>query len=205
MARLMLPVVSPDAPPTLARHFGWHRPMVEDASPDASACVARSKRDSRPTLSDLSPETQRSASRGLRNRQSAVKSSFFCEKWEAESSVSVAHGDITTGCESFYRLGYGRYIEWGRVVISSVGLSIYQLVPTRSIGLPKSIYRPCGLLRATTRPPWVFRSTDPATSVDRPRHFGRPTLPTRWTDFAAVHGWQLELPRSIFAGTCEMV
>ena len=121
MARLMLPIVSPDAPPTLARHFGWHRPMVEDASPDASACVARSKRDSRPTLSDLSPETQRSASRGLRNRQSAVKSSFFLRKvgsgvvriggtWRYNDRVRVV---LSTRVGSIYRMGSSRYIECG--------------------------------------------------------------------------------------------
>ena len=80
MARLTLLVVSPDAPPTLARHFGWRRPTLEVASPDASACVARNKRDSRPTLSDLSPDTRRSASRGFLKRQTAVEPSHFSRK-----------------------------------------------------------------------------------------------------------------------------
>lgn len=75
------------------------------------------------------------------------------------SPVSVAYVDITTGRGSFYRLWSGRYIEWGRVVISSVWWSIYRLVPTRSVGLPKSIYRLRDLLRATSRPPWRFRYT----------------------------------------------
>ena len=63
------------------------------------------------------------------------------------SPISVTHGDITTACGSIYRFGSSRYIEWGRGVISSVGWSIYRLVPTRSIGLSKSIYRPRDLLR----------------------------------------------------------
>ena len=94
MARLTLPVVSPDAPPTLARHLGWRRPTLEVASPDASACVARSKRDSRPTLSDLSPDTRRSASRGLHKRQSAVKSSHFSRK----VGIGVARIVLATFC-----------------------------------------------------------------------------------------------------------
>ena len=99
MAHLTLPVVSPDAPPTLARYFGWRRPTLEVASPDASACVARSKRDSRPTLSDLSPDTRRSDSRGLQKCRSAAKPSNYCEKWESESPVSPSRpsaGDLPT-------------------------------------------------------------------------------------------------------------
>ena len=147
MARLMLPVVSPDAPPTLARYFGWRRPTLEVASPDASACVAQSKRDFRPTLSALSPDTRRSDSRGLQKRQSAVKSSHFSRK-----------------------VGSG---------VARIALATF-----------------CG----QSPTPWRFRSTDPATSVDRPRHFGQPTLPTRSTDFVAAHGRHLELPRIVFAG-----
>ena len=86
------------------------------------------------------------------------------------SPVSVADIDITTGCGSFYRLGSGRYIGWGRVVISSVGWSIYQLVPTRSIGLPISIYRCRDLLRAITRPPWHSRRAGSGKSA---RRYGR--------------------------------
>ena len=67
--------------------------------------------------------------------------------------VSVAYVDITTWCGSLYRLGLGRYIDRGRVVISSVRWSIYRQVPTRSIGSPKSICQPHGLLRAITRLP----------------------------------------------------
>ena len=59
-------------------------------------------------------------------------------------------------------------------------------------------FRPRDLLRATSRLSCRFRYADSATSVDRPRHFARPTLPTRSTDFAAARGRQLELPRSIF-------
>ena len=158
MARLMLPVVSPDAPPTLARYFGWRRPTLEFASPDASACVARSNRDSRPTLSDLSPDTRRSASRGLHKRQSAVKSSHFSRK----VGSGVAHIALVTFC--------------GR--------------PPNPLG---GFGRPTWATRSTDwgylgRPTWAFRSTDPAISVDRPRHFARPTSPTRSTDFAAAHG-----------------
>ena len=41
------------------------------------------------------------------------------------------------------------------------------------------------------------RSADPQPSISRSNS---PTgWPTRWTDFADVLGWQLELPRSIFA------
>ena len=69
----------------------------------------------------------------------------------ATSPVSVVHVDITAGHGSFYRLGLGRYIRWCRVVISSVGRSIYRQMPTRSIGLPMSIYRHRDLLRAITR------------------------------------------------------
>ena len=107
--------------------------------------------------------------------------------------------DITTGCGSIYQLGSGRYIGWGRVVISSVGQPLYRLVSTRSIGLSMSIYRHCDLLRASSRPPWhcrwtdssdsvhrlsAPRSTDLGHSVDRLRHFGRPTWPAGSTDFA---------------------
>ena len=169
MVRLMLPVASPDAPPILARHFGWRRPMVEGASPDVSACVARRKRDSRPTLSDLSPDTRRSASRGLRNRQSAVKSSHFSRK-----------------------VGSG---------VACIALATFCGRPPNPLGF---FGRPTWATRSTDwgylgRPTRAFRSTDPAISVARPRHFARPTSPTRSTDFAAAHGWYLELPRIVFA------
>ena len=64
----------------------------------------------------------------------------FREKLEAESPVSVSDVDITTGFRSFYRFGVGRYIGWGRVVISSVRRSIYRQVSTRSIGLLMSFF-----------------------------------------------------------------
>ena len=62
-----------------------------------------------------------------------------------------------------------------------------------------SDFRPRDLLRATTRPPWRFRSTDLGVSVDRlgvprstdlgfsvdrPGDFGGPTAALRSTDFA---------------------
>ena len=79
----------------------------------------------------------------------------------ASFPVSVAYVDITTWCGSLYRLGLGRYIDRGRVVISSVRWSIYRQVPTRSIGLPKSIYCPCDFLRAIIWLPWHSRYVRP--------------------------------------------
>ena len=165
MARLMLPVVSPDAPLSLARHLGWRRPTLDVASPDASACVARSRRDSRPTLSDLSPDTRRSDSRGLQKCQSAAKPSNYCEKWESESPASPSWpsaGDHPTPLAiSVDRLG--------RLGLPTGGTLVDRL----------------GLFGRPTR---RLRWTDRGTSVDRLRRLGLPTLPPPTGDNSNCRG-----------------
>ena len=132
MARLTLPVVSPDAPPIFARHFNWRRPTFEVASPDASACVARSKRDSRPKLSDLSPDTRRSASRGLSRRQLGADFSRKVGIGVARIGDAYRYNDrvwvvLSTRTGSIYRMGSGRYIECGVVDLSTGSDSSYRL------------------------------------------------------------------------------
>ena len=133
MARLTLLVVSPDAPPTLARHFGWRRPTLEVVSPDASACVARNKRDSCLTLSDLSPDTRRSASRGLSRRQLGADFSRKVGIGVARIGDACRYNDrvrvvLSTRVGSLYRMGSGRYIECGVVDLSTGYDSSYRLV-----------------------------------------------------------------------------
>ena len=60
--------------------------------------------------------------------------------------------------------------------------------------------RPTWAIRSTDwgclgRPTRAFRSTDSATSVDRQRHFGQPTLPTRSTEFAYSQASRQYRPR----------